>query len=208
MDEILKYFPGMDDRQRGRFAALGGLYADWNAKINVISRKDMDNFYTHHVLHSLSIAAAMDNVLGAGGQRILDLGTGGGFPGIPLAIRYPQNQFVLCDSIGKKIKVATAVAQSLELDNIQTVNARAESLDGGFDWVVSRAVAPLDKILSWVRGKWSKGVVCLKGGDVEEEIATCISRRMLDPKKVLVSDISIFFKDEWFQGKKVVAVAQ
>ncbi len=207
MEEILKYFPGLDSLCKERLSALYDLYADWNSKINVISRKDMESFYTHHVLHSLAISAALDNVLSAGGQRILDLGTGGGFPGIPLAIRYPQNEFVLCDSIGKKIKVAGAVAESLKLENVQCVNARAETLQGRFDWVVSRAVAPLDKILGWVRGKWSRGVICLKGGDVESEIELCASRRLLDPKKVMVSDISIFFKEEWFEGKKVVTVS-
>lgn len=207
MEEILKYFPTLDEGRRDRFAALDALYADWNSKINVISRKDMESFYTHHVLHSLAIAATMDNVLGIGGQRILDLGTGGGFPGIPLAIYYPQNRFVLCDSIGKKIKVAGAVAEELKLDNVLCVNARVETLEGGFDWVVSRAVAPLDKILGWVRGKWTKGVICLKGGDVESEIELCIRKRLLDPKKVMVSDISIFFKEYWFEGKKVVTVS-
>lgn len=208
MEEILKYFPGLDELRKDRFAALDALYSDWNSKINVISRKDMEGFYEHHVLHSLAIAATMDSLLAAGGQRILDLGTGGGFPGIPLAIYYPQNQFVLCDSVGKKIKVAGAVAESLKLDNVQCVNARVETLDGQFDWVVSRAVAPLDKILGWIRGKWTKGVICLKGGDVESEIDLCIARRLLNPKKVTVSDIAIFFKEEWFDGKKVVAVVQ
>ena len=208
METVLKYFPQMDEARRERFAALEALYADWNSKINVISRKDMECFYEHHVLHSLAVAAAMDNVLGAGGQKILDLGTGGGFPGIPLAIYYPQNQFVLCDSIGKKVKVAGAVAESLKLENASCVNARVETLDGPFDWVVSRAVAPLDKILGWVRGKWTKGVICLKGGDVESEIDLCATRHLLNPKKVIVSDISIFFKEKWFEGKKVVAVVQ
>ncbi|MBO4416523.1 MAG: 16S rRNA (guanine(527)-N(7))-methyltransferase RsmG [Bacteroidales bacterium] len=207
MEEILKYFPGLDPLCKERLSALYDLYADWNSKINVISRKDMESFYTHHVLHSLAISAVMDNVLCAGGQRILDLGTGGGFPGIPLAIRYPQNEFVLCDSIGKKIKVASSVAESLKLDNVQCVNARAETLEGRFDWVVSRAVAPLDKILGWVRGKWTRGVICLKGGDVESEIELCISKCLLDPKKVMVSDISIFFKEDWFEGKKVITVS-
>ena len=207
MELLLKYFPNLGVEQKERFAALEALYADWNSKINVISRKDMESFYTHHVLHSLAISAVMDSALCSGGQKILDLGTGGGFPGIPLSIRYPQNKFVLCDSIGKKIKVAGSVAESLKLDNVQCVNARAESLEGRFDWVVSRAVAPLDKILGWVRGKWTRGVICLKGGDVESEIELCISKRLLDPKKVLVSDISIFFKEGWFEGKKVVTVS-
>ncbi len=208
MEQILKYFPDLDDLQRERFAALQSLYDDWNSKINVISRKDMECFYEHHVLHSLAIAATCGNALSPAGQMILDVGTGGGFPGIPLAIMYPQNQFTLCDSVGKKITVAGAVAEALRLDNVQVVNARAESLTENFDWVVSRAVASLDKFLPWVRGKYSKGVICLKGGDVEIELQACFQRRILNPKKVMVSDISLFFKEEWFETKKVVVIAQ
>ena len=207
MEEILKYFPGLDALQKERFAALKGLYEDWNSKINVISRKDMDSFYQHHVLHSLAIAAACGNAF-AGGSEILDLGTGGGFPGIPLAIFFPQCRFTLCDSIGKKIKVAQAVAEALRLDNVQTVNGRAETLDGRFDWVVTRAVATLDKLLPWIRGKYSKGVICLKGGDVAPEIEAAAGRHLLSPKKVMVSDISIFFGEEWFLDKKVIMVGE
>ena len=206
MEELLRYFPALTPLQKERFAALEGLYADWNSKINVISRKDMDCFFEHHVLHSLAIAAAFDSALSAPGQTILDVGTGGGFPGIPLAIMYPQNSFTLCDSIGKKIKVAGAVAQALNLENVQVVNARAESLPGRFDWVVSRAVTSMDKFLPWVKGKYSKGVICLKGGDVESELEPCFARRILDPKKVMISDISLFFKEEWFKTKKVLVI--
>ena len=208
MEELLKYFPGLDDLQRERFAALKALYEDWNSKINVISRKDMEFFYLHHVLHSLAIAAAFDSALSAPGQTILDVGTGGGFPGIPLAIFYPQDNFTLCDSIGKKIKVAGAVAEALKLENVHTVNARAESLDGTFDWVVSRAVTSLDKFIPWVRGKYDNGIICLKGGDVEAELEVCFARRLINPKKVSVSDISIFFKEEWFETKKVVFISK
>ena len=208
MEELLKYFPGLDPKRRERFAALQALYADWNSKINVISRKDMECFYQHHVLHSLSIAAAFESALSPARQTILDVGTGGGFPGIPLAIYYPDNRFTLCDSIGKKIKVAGAVAESLKLENVEAVNARAESLPGTFDWVVSRAVTSMDKFLPWVRGKYRKGIICLKGGDVESELKVCYSRRLVDPKKVMVSDISLFFKEEWFETKKVVVISQ
>ncbi|MBP5504717.1 MAG: 16S rRNA (guanine(527)-N(7))-methyltransferase RsmG [Bacteroidales bacterium] len=208
MEQILKYFPWLDALGKERFAALEALYADWNSKINVISRKDMENFYEHHVLHSLAIAAAYGSVLEPAGQTILDVGTGGGFPGIPLAILYPQNKFTLCDSIGKKIKVAGSVAEALKLDNVTAINARAESLRQRYDWVVSRAVASLDKFLPWVRGKYTKGIICLKGGDVESELEVCFSRHMLDPKKVMVSDISLFFKEDWFETKKVVFIAQ
>lgn len=208
MEELLKYFPGLDPRRRERFAALQDLYADWNSKINVISRKDMECFYQHHVLHSLAIAAAFDNALSPAGQSILDVGTGGGFPGIPLAIYYPGNQFTLCDSIGKKIKVAGAVAEALGLENVQTVNARAESLPDTNDWVVSRAVTSMDKFIPWVRGKYRKGIICLKGGDVESELQMCYARRLLNPKKVMISDISLFFKEDWFETKKVVVISQ
>ena len=208
MEELLKYFPDLDDVRREKFAALQPLYADWNSKINVISRKDMECFYEHHVLHSLAIAAMCDGMLSPAGQTILDVGTGGGFPGIPLAIYYPDNQCTLCDSIGKKIKVATAIATSLKLENVQTVNARAESLPGTFDWIVSRAVTSMENFLPWVRGKYNKGIICLKGGDVESELEVCYSRRLLNPKKVTVSDISLFFKEEWFETKKVVVIAQ
>lgn len=206
MEVLLKYFPGLSDLQRERFAALKDLYADWNSKINVISRKDMDRFYEHHVLHSLAIAAMCDNVLAPAGQTILDVGTGGGFPGIPLAIYYPDNQFVLCDSIGKKIKVASAVAQALKLDNVTCVNARAESLPDTYDWIVSRAVTSMENFLPWIRGKYNKGIICLKGGDVESELEVCYARRLLNPKKVTISDISLFFKEEWFETKKVLVI--
>ncbi len=208
MEQILKYFPELTPLQKERFASLEDLYTDWNAKINVISRKDMESFYEHHVLHSLAIAAICGSALSPAGQTILDVGTGGGFPGIPLAILYPQNKFTLCDSVGKKTKVAESVAKALELDNVTVVNARAESLPDSFDWVVSRAVASMDKLLPWVRGKYSKGVICLKGGDVESELQTCITRHLLNPKKVTISDISLFFKTEWFETKKVVSIAQ
>ncbi len=208
MEEMLKYFPDLDDARREKFAALQPLYADWNSKINVISRKDMECFYEHHVLHSLAIAAMCDSLLSPAGQTILDVGTGGGFPGIPLAIYYPDNQFTLCDSIGKKIKVASAVAEALKLDNVTCINSRAESLPGTYDWIVSRAVTSMENFLPWVRGKYNKGIICLKGGDVESELEVCYFRRLLNPKKVTVSDISLFFKEEWFEAKKVVVIAQ
>lgn len=207
MEELLRYFPDLSALQKERFAALKGIYSDWNAKINVISRKDMDDFYMHHVLHSLSIASAHPGAL-APADQVLDLGTGGGFPGIPLAIFYPGCQFTLCDSIGKKVMVAREVAKALSLTNVTCLNCRAESLTQEFDWVVSRAVASLDKFLPWIKGRYAKGVICLKGGDLEQEIAACSGRHLLDPKKVLVSDIGIFFKDEWFGTKKVVLIKQ
>ena len=151
------------------FTAAIELYKEWNARINVVSRKDIDNLYQHHVLHSLAIARYLELHYPAGvldGASVLDLGTGGGFPGIPLAMEYPQARFTLCDSVGKKLTVAGAVAQGLGLTNVELVNARAESLTGTFDWVVTRAVATLDKLYPWVNGRFRNSIICLKGGDV------------------------------------------
>ena len=170
--------------QEQRFAALDGLYREWNAKINVISRKDIDNVYSHHVLHSLAIAKYLQEE-GLWNQfarsTVLDLGTGGGFPGIPLAILFPDAKFTLCDSVGKKTIVAQAVASALGLENVQVVNARAESLPNKFDWVVSRAVASLTDFYPWVKGKFTKGILYLKGGDVNEEICTVMARHPSTP---------------------------
>jgi len=184
------------------------LYEEWNSRINVISRKDMDSFYLHHVLHSLAIARTAEGIFAQKGISILDVGTGGGFPGIPLAVLCPDIKFTLCDSIGKKVKVAGAVAESLGLKNVTCVNARAESLPGQFDWIVSRAVTSLDNFMPWAKGKYTGGILYLKGGDMTEEIEKCASRKLLDPRKVMVSDINIFFKDSWFEEKKVVTITR
>ena len=205
MEEILRYFPALSERQIERFAALKALYDEWNARINVISRKDMDNFYEHHVLHSLALALPMKGMV-VPGDRILDLGTGGGFPGIPLAIFFEQCDFLLCDSVGKKTKVASQVAEALGLQNVRVVNDRAENLPGSFDYVVSRAVTSLDKMLPWIKGRYDKGVLYLKGGDLDEEIDRCISRRMFDARKLSVIDISDFYGGEWFVEKKIVII--
>ncbi len=160
----------LTDLQKERFEALDGMYREWNAKINVISRKDIDSVYEHHVLHSLAIARYLLTVPGLyesfSSASVLDLGTGGGFPGIPLAILFPSAEFVLCDSVGKKTIVASAVSSALELSNVQVVNARAESLGRSFDYVVSRAVAALPDFYPWVKGSYNKGILYLKGGDV------------------------------------------
>lgn len=205
MEEILRYFPALSERQIERFTALKALYDEWNARINVISRKDMDNFYEHHVLHSLALALPMKGMV-VSGDRILDLGTGGGFPGIPLAIFFEQCDFLLCDSVGKKTKVASQVAEALGLQNVRVVNDRAENLPGSFDYVVSRAVTSLDKMLPWIKGRYDKGVLYLKGGDLDEEIDRCISRRMFDARKLSVIDISDFYGGEWFVEKKIVII--
>jgi 16S rRNA (guanine527-N7)-methyltransferase len=174
VDLIFEYFPSLTEKQKAQFTALGPLYAEWNEKINVISRKDMDLFYERHVLHSLGIAQMVDF---KPGSKILDVGTGGGFPGIPLAILFPEVNFVLVDSIGKKIKVAKAVAEELELSNVTAYHERAEKIKGQFDFVVSRAVTHIDRFIPWVRERFSSnqknaypnGIFYLKGGDLTEE---------------------------------------
>ena len=205
MEALTKYFPELSEQQLARFDAMEALYREWNARINVISRKDMDQFRTHHILHSLAIAKLVDF---PDGSTVLDLGTGGGFPGMPLAVLFPECHFVLCDSIGKKVKVAQAVAEGLELDNVSCVQARAESLSGPFDYVVSRAVTDLSTFYPWVRGKFTKAVCYLKGGDLETEIADCVRRCRLDRGKFYVAPISNWFEDPWFEEKKIVTISR
>ena len=202
MDLILKYFPKLTERQREQYAALLPLYEDWNSKINVISRKDMCNFYEHHVLHSLAIAKVMQFKTMA---EVLDVGTGGGFPGIPLAIMFPDANFYLIDSVGKKIKVVQDVVQQLGLKNVRAEQIRAEQVDGDFDFIVSRAVTTLSEFTGWVKGKVSdthyhklrNGILYLKGGDLTDELAPF-------RKKVRTWDISDFFEEEFFETKKVI----
>ena len=204
MDIILKYFHRLTDRQKSQFEALYDLYADWNSKINVISRKDIGNLYEHHVLHSLAIARLIHF---QPGTRVMDLGTGGGFPGIPLAIMFPDCQFHLVDSIGKKIKVATEVASAVGLENVTLCHERAEEEKGLFDFVVSRAVMPLADLLKIVRKNISKeqknaypnGLICLKGGELQHEV-------MPFKKQAEVIALSDWFEEEYFTTKKVVYV--
>ena len=197
-------------QQEQRLKALEGLYREWNAKINVISRKDIDNVYEHHVLHSMAIAKYLETIPGleekfATGD-ILDLGTGGGFPGIPLAILYPEARFTLCDSVNKKTIVAQAVAQALELENVQVVNARAESLGRSFDFVVSRAVASLTDFYPWVKGRFNDSILYLKGGDVNEEISQLMARHRIRPGKVHTWPVSSWLKDPYYEGKLVIHI--
>ncbi|MBO4755692.1 MAG: 16S rRNA (guanine(527)-N(7))-methyltransferase RsmG [Bacteroidales bacterium] len=196
--------------QAHQFESLDALYREWNAKINVISRKDIDGLYDHHVLHSLSVARYLLTVPGLyesfSKARVLDLGTGGGFPGIPLAILFPEAQFVLCDSVGKKTIVAQAVASALELKNVEVVNARAESLPGKFDFVVSRAVASLPDFYPWVKGKFSQGILYLKGGDVNEEISTVMARHKLPRGSVSTWPVSSWLHDPYYDGKLVIHI--
>lgn len=202
MDIILKYFPELTERQREQFAALLPLYEEWNAQINVISRKDMENFYEHHVLHSLAIAKAMSF---APMTEVLDVGTGGGFPGVPLAVMFPDARFTLIDSIGKKIKVVNDVVERLGLKNTKAMQIRAEQLEGEYDFVVSRAVTTLGEFVPWVKNKISKtqyntlhnGILYLKGGDLTNELFAF-------RHKVKTWDIGEWFDGEWFETKKVI----
>ena len=202
-------FPWLTPEMEERFAALDGLYREWNARINVISRKDMDGLYDHHVLHSLAIARylQLQQRLLPEGAEVLDLGTGGGFPGIPLAILFPGTQFTLCDSVGKKIIVADAVAKSLGLSNVTTVNARVESLGKAFDYVVSRAVATLEDLYPWVKDRYRGSILLLKGGDgLAEELARAQARHRLSKNAVATWPVSAWLPGEWFEGKFVVEV--
>ncbi|MCQ2176532.1 MAG: 16S rRNA (guanine(527)-N(7))-methyltransferase RsmG [Bacteroidales bacterium] len=179
------------------------LWTEWNSGINVISRKDIDNVYEHHILHSLTIAQYRPF---EAGEKVLDLGTGGGFPGIPLAMVSPQADFTLCDSIGKKITVARAVSDALGLKNVTCVNARAESLPQTYDWIVSRAVTSLDNFYPWVKGKFRKGILYLKGGDVNSEIADFCRKFSYDPAKVCAVPLSRWLSDEYFSEKFVIDI--
>lgn len=205
MELITKYFPQLTDVQLQRFQQLDALYRDWNAKINVISRKDIDNLYEHHVLHSLGIAEV---IRFKPGTEVMDLGCGGGFPGIPLAILFPETHFHLVDSIGKKIRVCQEVATSLGLENVTTQWGRAEEVKEKFHFVVSRAVMPLQDLVKIVRGKITKeqfnglpnGLICLKGGELEHETLPLKAQTE-------ITSLSDFFEEEFFQTKKVVYTA-
>ncbi len=202
MEIIQKYFPNLSAEQQQQFAALDALYRDWNAKINVISRKDIDNLYEHHVLHSMAIARMVNF---RSGTRILDFGTGGGFPGIPLAILFPECQFKLIDGTGKKIRVAQEVCNAIGLKNCHPEHLRGEDEKGSYDFVVSRAVMPLPDLVKIVRKNIAKesknalpnGILCLKGGILEAE---------LQPFRKIVesAELSTWFSEEWFKEKHVI----
>jgi 16S rRNA (guanine527-N7)-methyltransferase len=201
-DSILTYFPSLSNLQKEQFEALYSLYVDWNAKINVISRKDIDNLYEHHVLHSLAIGKTISF---RPGTHILDFGTGGGFPGIPLAILFPDCEFKLIDGIGKKIRVAQEVSQAIGLQNCHPEHLRGEEEKGQYDFVVSRAVMPLPDLVKIVRknithdhkNSLPNGILCLKGGDLQAE--TKPFRNIVD-----IIDISSFFHEEWFKQKYII----
>jgi 16S rRNA (guanine527-N7)-methyltransferase len=201
MQEILKHFPNLTEIQVAQFTKLEELYKEWNARINVISRKDIDELYTRHVLHSLGIAKVQEF---KPGSWILDVGTGGGFPGIPLAILFPETKFYLIDVIAKKIKVVQEIANGLGLENVKTEQIRAENVKGDFDFIVSRAVTNMPDFVAWVKEKIKKkqnhelknGILYLKGGDLTEELQ--------DFPKATLYNLSDYFKDEFFETKKVV----
>lgn len=204
-DLIQKYFTTLTEDQVAHFKALEGLYQDWNQKINVVSRKDIDELYLRHVLHSLGIAKIQTFNEGA---DILDVGTGGGFPGIPLAILFPNVNFTLVDAIGKKVKVVQEVVEGLQLDNVTAIHSRVEDIPGQFDFIVSRAVAAMPTFVHWTKGKIKKdsaherknGILYLKGGDLTEELK--------DYATVQIFDLKEYFEEEFFETKKVVYLPQ
>ncbi|MBL3657530.1 16S rRNA (guanine(527)-N(7))-methyltransferase RsmG [Fulvivirga sediminis] len=203
-DIIFKYFPDLTAEQKSQYEALYDLYQDWNSQINVISRKDIDELYIRHILHSLGIAKVISF---KPGTTVLDVGTGGGFPGIPLAIMFPETQFTLVDSIGKKIKVVNGVSESIGLQNVEAFHNRAEQLSDNYDFVVSRAVTRLKPFYQWVKNKFKadsfndlkNGILYLKGGDLSEELKEA-------KKKYEIYDLPSYFEEEFFETKKVVYV--
>lgn len=202
-DIIYKYFPGLSAGQQEQFDRLEELYRFWNAQINVISRKDIDSLYLHHILHSLAIAKVMPFLPG---EKVLDVGTGGGFPGIPLAILFPETRFHLVDSIGKKIKVVQEISNAIGLENLTATHARAEQIDDKFNFIISRAVTQLKDFYPWVRGKFDKnplnklpnGVLYLKGGDLAQEL------KESKLKEVTLYPLADYFEEEYFETKFVV----
>lgn len=230
-------FPDVTERMLERFRLMDGGYRDWNAKVNVISRKDIDGLYDHHILHSLAIAEYLRTqrpeiyslftaplTEGPGGAaesngaatpsaeasqavlKVLDLGTGGGFPGIPLAVIFPNVKFTLCDSVGKKTIVAKEIANMLGLENVEIVNARAESLPGRFDFIVSRAVASLTDFYPWVKGKYTRSILYLKGGDINEEICDLMARERLRKGSVSTWPVTQWLTDPYFDGKFIIDI--
>ena len=219
-DTISRSFPELTSVQMDQFEKMGDLYREWNSRINVVSRKDIDQIYRHHIMHSIGIAACLktrfpdiyDRLTGVGPYsiaeplHILDLGTGGGFPGIPLAVMFPKAEFTLCDSIGKKITVASAVSSGLSLKNVKTINARAESLPETYDYIVSRAVTSLENFMPWVKGKYSGGILYLKGGDLTEELGNAVVKFKMRKDSIHIWPIAEWTDDAFFEEKKVIFI--
>lgn len=205
MEHIKTYFPNLTKEQHSQFEAISGLYKDWNQKINVVSRKDIDEIYLRHVLHSLAIAKFVEF---KPGSKIIDVGTGGGFPGIPLAILFPEANFTLVDSIGKKIKVVNEVIEGLLLKNVKAINDRVENIRGNYDFIISRAVAAMPTFVNWTKGKIAKnsnhdiknGIIYLKGGELSEELKPYRNAQIIP--------ITNYFNEEFFETKKIVYLPQ
>lgn len=214
---IEKYFPKLPESALSKLRELYPLYSEWNGKINVISRKDIEMLYLHHVLHSLAIAKYMSF---SPGETVLDVGTGGGFPGIPLAILFPESRFTLIDSIGKKIRVVEEISAALSLKNVRAVKMRAEEMNEVFTYVVSRAVTNLQSFIPWVKGKYAKGILYLKGGDLTEnesfalrgklrqEIDIAAKRCGIKRELIKIVDITEFFQEEYFKEKRIIHIAR
>lgn len=216
MEELIyRYFPNLPATAQERIKLLYPLYEEWNKKINVISRKDIDQLYLHHVLHSLAIARYLNF---PAGTKIMDVGTGGGFPGIPLAILFEESSFTLVDSIGKKIKVVEEIAQALQLTNVTAIKARAEEVDQSFDYIISRAVTELKTFLPWVKGKYTQGILYLKGGDITpdpqfakrgallQEIDNAAKINGIKKENISITNINHYFSEDYFNEKRIIHI--
>ncbi len=209
MEELIYKYFNVTAEQREQISKLYPLYREWNQKINVISRKDIDLLYEHHVLHSLAILKFAESAgIDLGRCNIMDVGTGGGFPGIPLAIMLPNSNFTLVDSVGKKIKVVESIAASLGLKNVTALNMRAEAVKGRFNYIVSRAVTDLQNFLPWVKGRYERGIIYLKGGEIAAELDNALKKSKIPERNLFVKNISEWFNEEFFNQKKVIYIAK
>ncbi len=200
---ILSRFSNLSELQKSQIESLYPLYYDWNSKINVISRRDIENLYLHHVLHSMALSKIISFEKG---DKVIDVGTGGGFPGIPLAILFPETHFTLCDSIAKKIRVVGEVANSIHLSNVTTLWKRAEEINDRYDYVISRGVSELKTFVPLVNHLYSKGILYLKGGDLDKEIDECVTHLRIERGKFTTFNINDWFNDDFFREKKIVFI--